>query len=65
MENSTGALTAMINYYRNIFPGLLNQTEWNVLQVPTLMIWGENDRALGKELTYDLTFHGISESPSK
>ncbi len=23
-----------------------------VIQVPTLMIWGENDRALGKELTY-------------
>ncbi|MDJ0897633.1 MAG: hypothetical protein QNJ55_02395 [Xenococcus sp. MO_188.B8] len=35
-----GALTAMINYYRNIFPGLLNQREWDVLQVPTLMIWG-------------------------
>ncbi len=48
-----GALTAMINYYRNIFPGLLNQREWNVLQVPTLTIWGENDLALGKELTYD------------
>ena len=53
-----GALTAMLNYYRNnyyrnIFPRLLNQTEWNVLQVPTLMIWGENDKFLGKELTYD------------
>ena len=48
-----GALTAMLNYYRNIFPGLLNQTEPNVLEVPTLMIWGENDKFLGKELTYD------------
>ena len=48
-----GALTAMLNYYRNIFPGLLNQKEWEVLEVPTLTIWGENDRALGKELTYD------------
>ncbi len=48
-----GALTAMINYYRNIFPRLLNQTEWDMLQVPTLMIWGENDLALGKELTYN------------
>ena len=48
-----GALTAMLNYYRNIFPGLLNQTEPDVLEVPTLMIWGENDKFLGKELTYD------------
>ena len=48
-----GALTAMLNYYRNIFPGLLDQKEWNVLEVPTLTIWGENDRALGKELTYN------------
>ncbi len=48
-----GALTAKLNYYRNIFPGLLNQTEPNVLEVPTLMIWGENDKFLGKELTYD------------
>ncbi len=48
-----GALTAAIDYYRNIFLGLLNQTEWDVLQVPTLMIWGENDKFLGKELTYD------------
>lgn len=39
-------------YYRNIFSaeGLLNQ-QWGVLSVPTLMIWGENDAALGKELT--------------
>ncbi|MDJ0899273.1 MAG: alpha/beta hydrolase [Xenococcus sp. MO_188.B8] len=48
-----GALTAMINYYRNIFPRPLNQTTWDVLQVPTLMIWGKNDKFLGKELTYD------------
>ena len=49
-----GALTAMVNYYRNIFPGFLtNQQEWGKLEIPTLMIWGENDTALGKELTYD------------
>lgn len=47
-----GALTSMINYYRNIFSGLLNQQEWGVLRIPTLMIWGKNDRALGIELTY-------------
>lgn len=49
-----GALSAMLNYYRNIFQGLFdkNQQEWGILEVPTLMIWGENDTALGKELTY-------------
>jgi pimeloyl-ACP methyl ester carboxylesterase len=46
-----GAATAMLNYYRNAFAGLVRR-RWGVLQVPTLMIWGENDVALGKELTY-------------
>lgn len=47
-----GALTAALNYYRNIFEqGFVNR-EWGVLPVPTLMIWGEKDTALGKELTY-------------
>ena len=48
-----GALTAMLNYYRNIFPEFLLPRSWDLLQVPTLMIWGENDKFLGKELTYD------------
>ena len=48
-----GALTAMLNYYRNIFPEFLLPRSWGLLQVPTLMIWGENDKFLGKELTYD------------
>ena len=47
-----GALTAMVNYYRNLFTNILKQ-DWSLLQVPTLMIWGEEDRALGKELTYE------------
>jgi pimeloyl-ACP methyl ester carboxylesterase len=48
-----GALTAMLNYYRCIFQSLLNsQSQWSILNVPTLMIWGEKDTALGKELTY-------------
>ena len=49
-----GALTAAINYYRNVFRSLLNRNgqRWEVLEVPTLMIWGEKDTALGKELTY-------------
>ena len=47
-----GALTSMLNYYRNLFTShsLLRQ-EWGVLSVPTLMIWGEDDAALGKPLT--------------
>jgi epoxide hydrolase 4 len=47
-----GALTAMVNYYRNIFQQKFLNQSWGVLEVPTLMIWGENDTALGKELTY-------------
>lgn len=48
-----GALTAMINYYRaNIMQPELASRDWGVLQVPTLLIWGEDDQALGKELTY-------------
>jgi epoxide hydrolase 4 len=48
-----GALTAMINYYRGIFSKLsLRQIPPEKLDIPTLMIWGEQDRALGKELTY-------------
>lgn len=47
-----GALTAMVNYYRNAFEqGMLKQ-DWGILEVPTLMIWGEKDPALGIELTY-------------
>ncbi|MGK7922241.1 MAG: alpha/beta fold hydrolase [Trichodesmium sp.] len=47
-----GALTSMINYYRNLLPVFFDKKEWNILQIPTLMIWGEDDKALGKELTY-------------
>ncbi|MDY7013354.1 MAG: alpha/beta hydrolase [Cyanobacteriota bacterium] len=47
-----GAITAMVNYYRNIFKGLAQPKSWGILEVPTLMIWGEEDAALGKELTY-------------
>jgi epoxide hydrolase 4 len=46
-----GALTAMLNYYRNAFSSF-QQQDWTLLDVPTLMIWGEEDAALGKELTY-------------
>ncbi|PKQ06303.1 MAG: epoxide hydrolase [Alphaproteobacteria bacterium HGW-Alphaproteobacteria-11] len=49
-----GAMTAMINYYRASFRGE-RPAEWTdppMLETPTLMIWGEEDSALGKELTY-------------
>ncbi|MBD2006773.1 MULTISPECIES: alpha/beta fold hydrolase [Cyanophyceae] len=47
-----GALTATLNYYRNVTQQRILSLDWSVLQVPTLMIWGEKDTALGKELTY-------------
>lgn len=49
-----GALTGSINYYRAML-----QTKPNLkifdkkIQSPTLLIWGEGDKALGKELTYN------------
>jgi pimeloyl-ACP methyl ester carboxylesterase len=47
-----GALTGAINYYRNLPTYLSQKKVWGILKIPTLMIWGEEDRALGKELTY-------------
>ncbi|MBC7969725.1 MAG: alpha/beta hydrolase [Verrucomicrobia bacterium] len=45
-------LTAALNYYRNVFAQGLTSRDWGILTTPTLMIWGEADTALGKELTY-------------
>lgn len=48
-----GAATAMVNYYRGMplsFTGLTRRGPQTVA-VPTLLIWGEQDQALGKELT--------------
>lgn len=48
-----GALTAMINYYRaNLRHLKWDDRPWGVLEMPTLLIWGEADVALGKELTF-------------
>jgi epoxide hydrolase 4 len=61
-----GALTAMLNYYRALIRGLKRSRRRGTrrIEVPTLMIWGEVDTALGKELTFgtdkyvtDLTLH--------
>lgn len=46
-----GALTAMVNYYRALS---FSDPQWQslgILEVPTLLIWGEADAALGKDLT--------------
>lgn len=50
-----GAMKAMINYYRASFRRNPMKEIWEnppKIKVPTLMIWGEEDVALGKELTY-------------
>ena len=48
-----GALTAAINWYRAAFRGGLRWTRpMPDITAPTLVIWAEEDRALGKELTY-------------
>lgn len=51
-----GALTAMVNWYRGL---RFAPPEWKgmvedppTIEIPTLLLWGEEDRALGKELTY-------------
>ena len=49
-----GALTAMVNYYRanRRFPHESHPDLTRPITVPTLLIWGEADTALGKELTF-------------
>ncbi len=46
-----GAMTAMINWYRAAFRlrGKL-AGPWDVIETPTLIVWGEEDAALGLEL---------------
>ena len=48
-----GALTAMLNYYRanRRFPHESHPDQTRPIAVPTLLIWGEADTALGTELT--------------
>lgn len=51
-----GALTAMLNYYRAAIRGgggrRQRELGYPVIDVPTLLVWGEQDAALGKETTY-------------
>ncbi|MBC8078145.1 MAG: alpha/beta hydrolase, partial [Chloroflexales bacterium] len=62
-----GALTAALNYYRGAARGGFRSLGGNgQVSMPTLLIWGEKDKALGKETTYgteqyvpDLRIHYI------
>ncbi|HYE45941.1 MAG TPA: alpha/beta hydrolase [Caulobacter sp.] len=63
-----GAMTAMVNYYRANLGELNRWTRGDCppVEVPTLMVWGEEDTALGLELTegyeglvLDLTLHRL------
>jgi pimeloyl-ACP methyl ester carboxylesterase len=61
-----GALSGGINYYRAAFRSFLRSPrngggEDAKVRCPTMVIWGEEDEALGKELTYD--FHTEVEGP--
>jgi len=68
-----GAAKAMIDYYRALLRGggarRQGQLGYPLLHVPTLMIWGLQDSALGPELTEgteryvsDLTLHRIEDA---
>lgn len=46
-----GAVKAAINYYRATFRNLRGP-HLPKIKAPVLMLWGEHDKALGKELTY-------------
>ncbi len=54
------SITAAINYYRaNVragFKARLGENDWvaRKIDAPTLVIWGEQDFALGRELTYGM-----------
>lgn len=51
-----GALTAMLNYYRAFVRGgggtRQRSLGYPLIETPTLLLWGEEDSALGKETTY-------------
>ncbi len=61
------AISAAINYYRaNFRSGFMAKPGENAwidrkIEAPTLLIWGEQDFALGKELTYEM--QGLFSGP--
>ncbi|HVP29336.1 MAG TPA: alpha/beta hydrolase [Myxococcota bacterium] len=56
-----GALTAMVNYYRALVRGGGAERQRSLgfprIDVPVLLVWGEHDSALGKELTIGTEQH--------
>jgi len=50
--SQAGALTAMVNWYRAARKGMGLGPDVPIIEIPTLMLWGEADAALGKETTY-------------
>lgn len=64
-----GAATAALNWYRAAFRHPRVSASLPRIQAPTLLIWGQQDRALGNELTEglgryvrDLTVHPIADA---
>lgn len=66
-----GALTSAINYYRAVARQSLERptSDNTIVHAPTMVIWGEQDMALGKELNEhlaryvpDLTLHFIPDA---
>lgn len=49
-----GTVNTTIAYYRAAFREIFsgNQAKFPKIEAPVLMLWGEHDKALGKELTY-------------
>ncbi len=49
-----GALTAALGYYRSVFRTRHQTEQLGHVQAETLVLWGEHDRALGRELAEGL-----------
>ena len=45
-------IKSAISYYRAAFRGIFSGVKFPKIKAPVLMLWGEHDLALGKELTY-------------
>lgn len=53
-----GAMTGSLNYYRALMQVKPNPAVYTTkIKAPTLVIWGEGDKALGIELTYNTANH--------
>lgn len=48
-----GMIKAALNYYRAAFRSVAAPVVLPKIKAPVLMLWGEQDKALGKELTYN------------